>query len=224
MKFGRIRMKRFLRTQTLALVALLLFALSARADLITLSISQPLTGTLDAVPFTSKLVTYRAMFTTDQLAACVASGFCNDNNPNNPTFFMDFSQGITATWTIESFGTFSATSNSSIIFHYNGSQDDPHNIVVDSGGDIEGRLGLPNPALPQDDCGGLIVCPVEAYTSGGTLIALGVDGPPTFSVEVTDNGVIPEPSTFVLLATGLSALGAAVSRRRTTASCETLCP
>jgi hypothetical protein len=102
-----------------------------------------------------------------------------------------------------------------VIFHYEGG-DHPMNIVVDSGGDVEGRGGLPNPAV-DPDCGGLIVCPVEAYTSGGTITFLGVDGPPTFATHIAIETPVPEPSTFVLLGSGVSAMGAALTRRRRSA-------
>ena len=197
-----------------AVLFLLLPAIS-RADQITLSISQRITGTLDGTPFANKLVTYSPMFTSENLAACVANGDCSNDYVNSPVLYLDATQyGVTATWTIEGFGTFEGYSNNSIMFRWGGTSD-PHDLVIVSGGDVEGRGGLPNPALPQQDCDGLIVCPTEAATSGGTIQFLDIDGPPSFSVQVVpENAPVPEPSAFMLLGAGVSALGMVVSRRR----------
>ena len=67
-------MKYVLGRTVIFCAVLLLFPVAARGDLITITISQPLTVNLitstTTVPFHNKIVTYKAMLTTESLAAC----------------------------------------------------------------------------------------------------------------------------------------------------------
>ena len=204
------------------------FSLAARADLITITISQPLTVNLitstTTIPFHNKIVTYKAMLTTESLAACDSPQLnygCiyNDDDPS-VVYVVDGSggAGASATWTIEGSGTYLAYIPY-IFFSFQGSPDHPHDISVRSGGDVEGHGSLPDPFIanpngPFEPCADENPCPVEANTSGGTIQFIGIDGPATTTVEVTPESAVPEPSTFALLGSGFSAAGMMFLRRR----------
>src|ERR1700735_2613158 len=88
----------------------------AHADTISLSGSIIATGQLAPVAdFTNSLVTFTATFTTEQLADCVATGYCNDGANE---YFVDITTG--ATFTIGAAGyTVPADGNDYVLFTAN---------------------------------------------------------------------------------------------------------
>jgi hypothetical protein len=111
---------------------------AAHADTIYLSGSIIATGELGGIAnssFTNSLVTFTATFTTEQLAACVATGYCNDG-PNES--YVDITTG--ATFTISADGyTVPAAGNDYVLVTAN---PDLTSFEVIGIGDSAGRLGI----------------------------------------------------------------------------------
>ena len=181
-------MKYVLGRTVIFCAALLLFPVAARADLITITISQPITGDLmtydgqTTTPFYNKLLTYRATLTTEMLAACATPlGGCIDGYSDPWTnIFFDSNYGLTANWTIEGMGTYVAYIPY-LYFSIQGPPEHPTALLVGSGGDIEGS-SFPNPFVPNpndpEPCLDVSPCPLETYTSGGIIHFLGVTDRP----------------------------------------------
>ena len=183
---------------------------SARADLITLSISEQATGTLGSQAFTNQLLTFSGSFTSEEFAACRADLSCYIG-PGQ--FELDISGGLLTTITVGGLGTFLGTGIDSFQFAYTGDLED---IVVKEAEDSAGRFPMPTPPeVLGDSCYTYlsIYCPVFAQTSGGDLMLTSVGDTYSTSVEITGTSVTPEPETLALLITGL--LGSAgILRRR----------
>jgi len=188
---------------------------SAHADLITLSISEPGSGTLGAQAFTNQPVTFTGSFTTEQLAACsvpyIYESCVDPSSPGN--YFIDSGAGLVTKISVGGLGTFDGVNFDFFAFLYSGSLND---IVVEGAGDSGGHFGVPtNPLFLGDSCYDYMpsqYCPNQAFTSGGALILTSVGDTYSTSVVITDTSAIPEPETLALLTTGL--LGAGLLRRR----------
>ena len=182
----------------------------AHADLITLSISQSATGTVGGQSFTNKLLTYSASFTTADLAACLVPDNSCSEGPGQ--LILDDTDGLMASFTVEGLGTFQGVVNDYIYFGYSGSLE---GIVIENGGDVEGRFSLPNP-LVGDACEENLpfyLCPVTAYTSGGDLTLTSVGDSYSTSVEINGVSSVPEPSTLMFFASGAVGMFGLLCRR-----------
>ena len=191
---------------------------SARADLITLSISELGTGTLGGQAFTNQLVTFSGSFTTQVLASCQADFTCFEGSGD---FFIDNEAdlppadlGLKVTITVGGLGTFVGEGVDFFNFLYTGNLED---IVVLGAGDSGGRFSLPaDPNLIGPNCSDYTYqqyCPPKAFTSGGDLLLTSVGDTYSTNVVITDTSAVPEPETLALLTTGL--LGSAgILRRR----------
>jgi hypothetical protein len=189
----------------------------ARADIITLSISELASGTVGSQSFSNQLLTFTGSFTSAQLAACQVSTTFNCVNSPNEIFF-ELMNGLTTTITIGS-STYDGTGRDYFLFSYDGNLD---SIVPLDAGDFDGFLVVPTP--PGNLNSGCYMnfpsfyCPTNASTSGGELILTGVGD--TYSTEVLINGVplapsaVPEPSSLTLLATGIFGLSGYLRRRQ----------
>jgi hypothetical protein len=188
---------------------------SAHADLITLSISEPGSGTLGAQAFTNQPVTFTGSFTTEQLAACsvpyIYESCVDPSSPGN--YFIDSGAGLVTKISVGGLGTFDGVNFDFFAFLYSGSLND---IVVEGAGDSGGHFGVPtNPLFLGDSCYDYMpsqYCPNQAFTSGGALILTSVGDTYSTSVVITDTSAVPEPETLALLTTGL--LGAGLLRLR----------
>jgi PEP-CTERM motif len=204
---------------SIVLVAGIVFAGSfvAHADLITLTVSQHATGTLGDQSFTNELVTFTGSFTTEALAACQ-----DISNPNycveNPgQIILDETAGLMNTSvSVEGLGVF-GSGFFAAVFGYSGSFADATNISGGEIEDVDGQLSLPTDSLILgDSCFQFEpeICPLVAFTSGGTLELSSVSDLGSSEFQVTsETPSVPEPETLALLTTGL--LGAAgILRRR----------
>jgi hypothetical protein len=203
---------------------LLLFAfvvagpVSARADLITLSISEQATGTLGGQAFTNQLVTFSGSFTTQVLASCQADFTCvagpGDFVIDNEADLPPADLGLTVAITVGRLGTFVGEGVDYFEFLYTGNLED---IVVLDAGDSGGRFSLPaDPNLIGPNCSDYTYqqyCPPKAFTSGGELILTSVGDTYSTNVVITDTSAVPEPSAFTLLALGLISLTTIFQRR-----------
>lgn len=194
------------------LLCALLFSIGvrARADLVKITVSQALSGDWfqdpTPTPFQNTLITFNATITTAQLvnfADCVAQQVCDPH-------YFDFNEGLTGTWTVGNFGTYTANLPY-IFFSYEGSPYHPENFTVFQAGDGEDRGAVPNPVLPisiggGEPCDAIPPCPRQIGTSGGYFDLTGIDGPGMIEVTVTPEGPVPEPSTLALFTSGLSAV------------------
>jgi hypothetical protein len=192
--------------------------ISARADLITLSISEQATGTLGGRAFTNQLITFSGSFTTQVLASCLADFTCDDGPGNfdidNEADLPPADLGLTVAITVGGLGTFVGEGVDYFNFLYTGNLED---IVVLAAGDSGGRFSLPaDPNLIGPNCSDYTYqqyCPPRAFTSGGDLILTSAGDTYSTNVAITDTSAVPEPKTLVLLTTGL--LGAVgILRRR----------
>ena len=204
---------------------LLLFAfvvagsVSARADLITLSISERATGTLGGQAFTNQLLTFSGSFTTQMLASCQADLTCVEGPGNlyiayNEADLPPADRGLTFTFAVGGIGTFVGEAVDYFDILYTGNLED---IVVEQAGDQGGFLDIPTP--PEDlgasciDYLGPFYCPIRAFTSGGDLMLTSVADSYSTSVEITDTSAVPEPPALTLLALGLISMTAIFQRR-----------
>ena len=206
-------MKRF------PLLGILFIALAAHAmayaDLLTFSITQRVTGQVNGADFSAKLLTFSASITTEDLAACAAGGFCMNPFNGIDYYFLDYSATRQYLWTVEDVGRFPAelSGSSSLSFYYLNNSGRLEDIVITGGGDHEGDLRLPWP-LVGDQCPEYLICPVTAYADTALITVSAIDGDPSFHVQLQPSGVIPEPSTLVLLGSGAAVLNATLPRRR----------
>jgi hypothetical protein len=183
---------------------------SAHADLITLSISEPGSGTLGAQAFTNQPVTFTGSFTTEQLAACsvpyIYESCVDPSSPGN--YFIDSGAGLVTKISVGGLGTFDGVNFDFFAFLYSGSLND---IVVEGAGDSGGHFGVPtNPLFLGDSCYDYMpsqYCPNQAFTSGGALILTSVGDTYSINVVITDTSAVPEPETLALLTTGLFGAG-----------------
>jgi PEP-CTERM motif len=191
----------------LVAVCLTLAALPfAHADTISLSGSIIATGVL-ATDFTNSLVTFTAMFTTEQLAACVATGYCNDG-PNE--YVVDITT-TGATFTISAEGyTVPADGNDYVLFTAN---PDLTSFEVIGIGDSGGRLGISamTESVLGDNCY-VTLLPVYCPVSAGPLFLTSADDS-TYTSSYSITTATPEPSTLTLLGTGVLGLAGVVRRR-----------
>jgi hypothetical protein len=191
---------------------------SARADLITLSISEQATGTLGAQAFTNQLVTFSGSFTTQVLASCQADLTCVDGpgvfSIDNEADLPPADLGLTVTITVGGLGTFVGEGVDNFDFLYTGNLED---IVVLGAGDSGGRFGLPaDPNLIGPNCSDYTYqqyCPPRAFTSGGELILTSAGDTYSTDVTITDTSAVPEPPALTLLALGLISVTAIFQRR-----------
>jgi len=198
----------------------------ARADTISLSITQQASGTIGNESFTDQNVTFTGTFSSQQLLSCIAANTCpGPLGPGTPgeytlTTFTDPETTTTLVTTISvgGLGTFLANSGINFIdVNYSGGP--LTNVSIADGGDPNGHLIFPVDPFnlnlenclgdfPADDC------PLSASTSGGTLILTSASEDFTTSATVTpDNATVPEPSTVGLLATGFLALSGFIRSR-----------
>ena len=194
-------------------------SVSARADLITLSISERATGTLGGQAFTNQLLTFSGSFTTQMLASCQADLTCVEGPGNlyiayNEADLPPADRGLTFTFAVGGIGTFVGEAVDYFDILYTGNLED---IVVLDAGDSGGRLGLPaDPNLIGPNCSDYTYqqyCPPKAFTSGGELILTSVGDTYSTNVVITDTSAVPEPSAFTLLALGLISLTTIFQRR-----------
>jgi hypothetical protein len=197
----------------------------ARADTISLSITQEASGTIGNQSFTDQNVTYTGTFMSQQLLSCIAANTClgplgPDTGEYTLTTFTDpeTTTTLVTTITVGGLGTFLANSGINFIdVNYAGGP--LTNVSIADGGDPNGHLTFPldTTNLDLDNCLSNFPaddCPLSASTSGGTLILTSGSEDFTTSATVTpDNSTVPEPSTLALLTTGVLALSG-VARRR----------
>jgi PEP-CTERM motif len=183
-------------------IAFLVGTTLAKADTVSLSISELASGTLGSQTFTNQIVTYTGSFTSQQFLACVADLSCYD--PTLDTYSLFTYQGLVTTIAVGGIGTFDANSgNNYIDFNY---IDSLASITPYNGGDAIGRLYFPTQPADVEDCEGdfpSFYCPLSASTTAGNLILTAVSDTYTTSTVVTPTSPIPEPSTMTLLATGV---------------------
>jgi hypothetical protein len=205
-------MRSFFRSLLLVLAFVVAGTVSARADLITLSVSEQGTGTFGGQAFTNQLLTFSASFPTTLLAspACQADGYCFIDN----FVILPPGLGLDVTLTVPGIGTFLGEDLESVAFLYTGNL---QNIVVEGIDAVGGRFGVPTPPdLLGDSC---FVnfdpshCPIFFGTNGGNLILSSVGNSYSTSVVITDTSAVPEPSALTLLATGLISMTAILGRR-----------
>lgn len=197
----------------------------ARADTISLSITQQASGTIGNQSFTNQNVTYTGTFSSEQLLSCIAANTCPgplgpDTGQYTLTTFTDpeTTTTLVTTITVGGLGTFLANSGNNFVdVNYPGGP--LTNVSIADGGDSNGHLTFPvDPTnlnlenclanFPAEDC------PLSASTAGGTLILTSASEDYTTSATVTpDNSTVPEPSTLALLTTGVLALSGLARRR-----------
>jgi PEP-CTERM motif len=204
-------MRSSFRSLLLVLPLVAAITVSARADLITLSISEQATGTLGSQAFTNQLLTFTESFTSEAFVACQADYSCVEGDGQ---FFVDIESGLVTTITVGSLGTFLGTGVDGVLFDYSGNL---ATIVPLYAEDTGGRFAVPtSPETLGDSCSAYLssyYCPIYAQTSGGDLMLTSVGDTYSTSVEISDTSAVPEPGTLTLLTTGL--LGAAgILRRR----------
>jgi hypothetical protein len=195
----------------------------AKADTISVSISELASGTLGSQSFTNELVTYTGTFASQQLLACVAANSCLGSLGTGEYILSTFTQPgttttLVTTLTVAGLGTFLANSGNNFvdIFYQGGPLT---NVSIADGGDPNYHLTFPLDTtdlnlqnclsdFPADDC------PLSASTSAGFLILTAASEDYTTSTVVTpDSSSVPEPSTLALLATGILS-GFKLVRRR----------
>jgi len=214
-------MRSSLHSFLLVLAFLAAGPVSARADLITLSISEQGTGTLGGQAFTNQLVTFSGSFTTETLAACQIGLIYQCGSSPGGDFFFDTGLGLsgnpsplTVNISVGGLGTFIGENLDYVGFLYTGNLE---GIVVWGEGDSGGHFDIPTP--PQYlgagciDYLGPFYCPIRAYTSGGDLMLTSVADSYFTSVEITDTSAVPEPETLALLTTGLLGIAGILRRR-----------
>ncbi|MBB5337709.1 PEP-CTERM sorting domain-containing protein [Tunturiibacter gelidoferens] len=203
--------------------AFLLGANLAKADTISVSISELASGTLGSQSFTNELVTFTGTFASQQLLACVAANSCLGSLGPGEYILSTFTDPETTTTlvttlTVAGLGIFLANSGDNFIdiFYPGGPLT---NVSIADGGDPNGHLTFPLDTtdlnlqnclsdFPASDC------PLSASTSGGTLILTAASEDYTTSTVVTpDSSSVPEPSTLALLATGTAGLSELIRRR-----------
>ena len=205
-------MRSFFRSLLLVLACVVGGSVSARADLITLSISEQGTGTFGGQAFTNQLLTFSASFPTTLLAspACQSDGNCFIDN----FVILPPGLGLDVTLTVPSIGTFLGEDLESVAFLYTGNLQD---IVVEGIYAVGGRFGVPtDPIYLGQSCYDYLpdqYCPIRASTSGGDLILTSVGDTYSTNVVIADSSAVPEPSAFTLLALGLISLTAIFQRR-----------
>ena len=196
----------------LVLAGVVAGSVSARADLITLSVSEQGTGTLGGQAFTDQLLTFSASFPTALLASadCQADGYCSIDN----FVILPPGRGLDVTLTVPSIGTFLGTDLEVVAFLYTGNLQD---IVVEGISAVGGRFSAPtSPRLLGTSCFvnfDPAYCPIFFGTNGGNLMLSSVSNSYSTSVVITDTSVVPEPSSLTLLATGLIGMTAILTRR-----------
>jgi hypothetical protein len=197
----------------------------ARADTISLSITQEASGTIGSQSFTNQNVTFTGTFSSQQLLSCIAANTCP--GPLGPgtgeytlTTFTDpeTTTTLVTTITVGGLGTFLANSGINFIdVNYSGGP--LTNVSIADGGDPNGHLIFPvDPTnLNLENCLGNFPaddCPLSASTSDGPLILTSASEDFTTSATVTpENATVPEPSTLALLATGFLGLSGFIRGR-----------
>jgi hypothetical protein len=196
----------------------------ARADTISLSITQQASGTIGDQSFTNRNVTFTGTFSSQQLLSCIAANACpGPLGPGTGEYTLgtftdpETTTTLVTTITVGGLGTFLANSGNNIIdVNYPGGP--LTNVSIADGGDTNGHLYFPLDTtdlnlencmanFPADDC------PLSASTSDGALILTSASEDFTTSATVTpDNATVPEPSTLALLATGFLALSGFIRR------------
>jgi hypothetical protein len=187
----------------------------AHADSLTFVISDVATGMIGSQSFTDKLVTLSATLPLDDLAN--VPGYYNGTDD----FEYDNSAGLITTISIQGIGTFAGASNYIVGYDTFGDGglaigDVNNELYLDYGGPL--TLGPTFEQTPStgpvagsidtaplgSDCVPNIehqTCPNTFDTSGGMVSFDSIS--PTGSAELIATPTVPEPSTFMLLGTGL---------------------
>ncbi|HMH14483.1 MAG TPA: hypothetical protein VK578_15390 [Edaphobacter sp.] len=205
-------MRSSFRSLLLVLACVVAGSVSARADLITLSVSEQGTGTLGGQAFTNRLLTFSASFPTALLAspACQSDGLCFIDN----FVILPPGLGLDVTLTVPGIGTFLGEDLESVAFLYSGNLQDIFLEGIDA---VGGRFSAPtSPRLLGGSCFANFDpshCPIFFETNGGDLILSSVGNSYSTSVVITDTSAVSEPSAFTLLALGLIGLTTIFQRR-----------
>ena len=205
---------------TLAIATCLAASIPARADGVTFIVSEDATGTYGSQTFTNTPLTLTLSYTADQLNQAILFGYYGPND------FSFFQTPNTSTLSIPGIGAFSIDLgiNSALEGGEIFEDDDVGNLGLmfdltipdfqHSVGPLTQTIGytdpglncvpdLHNPCPPYFFTGSFSNPPIYVTSLGGTWT----------QEMIVNSASTPEPSTFVLLTTGLLGVGAMMRRR-----------